>query len=226
MRTRNDDLLQTVPTKNRRGDADDGLRICGGVGESQFKLKNLEIPFGDTTYAYGVTSKSGGIDIYRAAGMEPAGEWIYSSRLAPFDEDVTPWAAHHDIEWQWDCAGFHFGACRWKNQNWRVEDYMIPYWSITIPLTLLSASCRRQIAAVNTDFRFFTLGHDHRSMPSRKRFGKQSLSSVHTDPARTLKFAFSRHRPDSRRLDRPKRLLFAHRQRKTVGGLNRHQLAN
>lgn len=118
--------------------------FMAGWVRSKSKFENLEIPLGETAYAYGVTSKGGGIDVYRVAGMEPAGEWIYSSRPAPLDENghpklATPWESHHEIEWRWDWAGFHVGVSRWNRMNWQIESCMIPYWSIVIPLTLISA---------------------------------------------------------------------------------------
>lgn len=42
-----------------------------------------------------------------------------------------------EIEWRWDWAGFHFGAGHSSQQ--RTEDYLMPYWCLAVPLTLLSA---------------------------------------------------------------------------------------
>jgi hypothetical protein len=53
----------------------------------------------------------------------------------PFNRDF-------DVEWCWDWAGFTFGAATRKPDSPRVfhvDLYSIPYWSIVIPLTLLSA---------------------------------------------------------------------------------------
>ena len=47
-----------------------------------------------------------------------------------------------EIDWRWDRGGFSFGAASKKNPEFlrrRLELWTIPYWSIVIPLTLLSA---------------------------------------------------------------------------------------
>ena len=42
-------------------------------------------------------------------------------------------------EWQWDFFGFHFGeGTNPVLPRYREHYWMVPYWSITIPLTLLS----------------------------------------------------------------------------------------
>lgn len=51
----------------------------------------------------------------------------------------NPWE-YLDVEWRSDWLGFHFGAG--KNTAGtirRIEFWIIPYWSVTVPLTLLSA---------------------------------------------------------------------------------------
>ena len=126
------------------------LLACAFTGlwiRSQFNFDNLSIPFGETVYAYGVTSKGGGIDFYRVFGMEPAGAWNYSSRLAPLDVNghpkyVTPWEAHLEIEWRWDWAGFivgAFSALDNTQQLIRTDVFLVPYWFIVCTLTTLSA---------------------------------------------------------------------------------------
>lgn len=49
-----------------------------------------------------------------------------------------PWTGH-EVKWRWDWAGFHFGVgTAW----WIVgltNQYMVPYWTVVIPLILLSA---------------------------------------------------------------------------------------
>lgn len=44
------------------------------------------------------------------------------------------------VDWTFDGAGFHFGkgrATSWREPN-RLEAWIIPYWSFTIPMMLLS----------------------------------------------------------------------------------------
>ena len=48
----------------------------------------------------------------------------------------------YEVEWQWDWAGFTFGAEQFKPGVMpvhRLKIYSVPYWSIVIPLALLSA---------------------------------------------------------------------------------------
>ncbi len=117
--------------------------FMGGWVRSQFTFDDLEVPFGNA--ACGVTSMGGGLDFYRLTTLDQTSAWsstTYSSGTeVTVDADgtpmeTTPWSAQHQIEWRRDWAGFHFGVSREGNR--RDEDCMIPYWSIVIPLTLIS----------------------------------------------------------------------------------------
>ena len=53
---------------------------------------------------------------------------------------------HGSYDWKWECCGFLFGTITTKSTWWsrgieftNTEDYwQVPYWSATVPLTLLS----------------------------------------------------------------------------------------
>jgi hypothetical protein len=108
-----------------------------GWVRSQFKFDNLEIPCG--TARYGVSSAFGGLDFYRLTGLTRALTWRsvnYTSNLLTWDSDEVG-SFPSVIEWKWDWAGFRFEVSHIGNR--RDEDYMIPYWSIVYPLTMLSA---------------------------------------------------------------------------------------
>jgi hypothetical protein len=65
----------------------------------------------------------------------PSTMWMSSKLL---DEQIAEsfWK-HRTIEWRWNWAGFDFAAG--DSAGERVERWAIPYWSLVIPLTLLSA---------------------------------------------------------------------------------------
>jgi hypothetical protein len=48
----------------------------------------------------------------------------------------------HEVHWQWDCGQFHIGAGTiigtGTMKTTRVESRILPYWSIVVPLTLIS----------------------------------------------------------------------------------------
>ena len=51
-------------------------------------------------------------------------------------ESWSSWNGY-DVEWRRDWNQFHFGAG--SNGSGHTDSYIIPYWSIVVPLTLLSA---------------------------------------------------------------------------------------
>ena len=65
------------------------------------------------------------------------GSTIYATDADGNPEEFSPWQEDCKIEWRGDRVGFHFGVSRRGNE--RYEDYWIPYWSIVIPLSLISA---------------------------------------------------------------------------------------
>ncbi len=45
-----------------------------------------------------------------------------------------------DVKWRWEWEGFHFGAGESKYTRGEETEFgVIPYWSVVLPLTLLSA---------------------------------------------------------------------------------------
>ena len=66
----------------------------------------------------------------------------FSSRLGTKEIDAngirtqTDPFENYDLEWRWDWAGFTFGAG--TSPRDRLDLYSISYWSIVIPLTLIS----------------------------------------------------------------------------------------
>jgi hypothetical protein len=106
------------------------------------------IPWGNDTFC--VESACGVIEFARLTTRDNKSKpkW-FSNEITPthwrwLDNDGIPRAVDHlgelaenEIDWRWDWGGFHFGAGHSIND--REEDYMFPYWSIVVPLTLLSA---------------------------------------------------------------------------------------
>ncbi|WP_010587896.1 hypothetical protein [Schlesneria paludicola] len=74
---------------------------------------------------------------YWKSALLDAKNWRYQ------DEHGNPRLCDHlsedvdEVEWRWDWAGFHFGAGR--DANSQTEDYILPFWSIVAPLSVLSA---------------------------------------------------------------------------------------
>ena len=45
-----------------------------------------------------------------------------------------------DVAWRWDFIGFHFGSGTLQGNSGSISEvYSSPYWSITIPMTLMAA---------------------------------------------------------------------------------------
>jgi hypothetical protein len=51
--------------------------------------------------------------------------------------DYSPFYKGHEVEWQRSWVGFNLGVARYGAE--RYEIFTIPYWSVVIPMTLLSA---------------------------------------------------------------------------------------
>jgi hypothetical protein len=45
----------------------------------------------------------------------------------------------YNVLWRWRCAGFDFGARQDDDYCKSLVDWTIPYWAVTIPLTITSA---------------------------------------------------------------------------------------
>jgi len=77
-------------------------------------------------------------------GLEVATGWVSLPLGDDMSNDVIPRMLEDDWigAWKWSCGEFHFLTSRFDNENGRaavVRWYVFPYWSIVIPLTLLSA---------------------------------------------------------------------------------------
>ena len=101
-------------------------------------------------YRYMVTSFDGMIDIGRTSEIDGLPSVIWNSgklsQLSGFEVDdngarrpFDPWKSI-EVDWKWDCGRFHIGAgkLKWRTGTLQVETCIIPYWSIVIPLTLIS----------------------------------------------------------------------------------------
>lgn len=136
------------------------LMACVAVGgwvRSRVRHDLVMIPWANETFC--VESMWGEIEFARLITQDnkTKAKWI-SNEITPtnwrwLDDAGNPQAVDHlaelaegEIAWRWDWAGFHFGAGQTANGG--EEDYMVPYWSITVPFTLISAflllSKRRQ----------------------------------------------------------------------------------
>ena len=119
--------------------------MIGGM-RSRVRCDLIMLPYGNSTYC--VESMCGVLDFGRVTveNNRARASWK-SSEITPtlwryLDVRGNPQPVDHlaeadEIVWRWDWAGFHFGAGRTRQTI--EEDYVIPYWSITTPLTLLSA---------------------------------------------------------------------------------------
>ena len=123
------------------------LMVMGGWLRSQYWIDS--IIFNLNGQVITIQSLANGIDFgrmsYRVGLSSPGWEWS-SQELLPLLEnwvdakgnqkEIDPWM-DHKIVWRRDWFGFHVGVGYRGNR--RDEDCMIPYWSIVVPLTLLSA---------------------------------------------------------------------------------------
>ena len=122
--------------------------IMGSWVRSLVRHDLVMIPWGNDTFC--VESACGVIEFARLTTRDHKSKPMWSANeITPthwrwLNNDGIPRAVDHlgelsenEIDWRWDWAGFHFGAGHSIND--REEDYMFPYWSIVVPLTLLSA---------------------------------------------------------------------------------------
>ena len=65
-------------------------------------------------------------------------EWM--SNPFPKSERIDPWE-NYDLHWCWKWGGFNFGAGKGNSAmgGRETEIWIVPHWSIVLPLTLLSA---------------------------------------------------------------------------------------
>jgi hypothetical protein len=110
---------------------------------SQRRFDLLFIPVGNATY--GFVSGAGAIDFLRFWEPESQDELYFlsgdlmSENGSWLDETgyINPWSSSHQIKWRLDWHGFRVGVSHIGNRH--DTDCVLPYWSIAIPLTLISA---------------------------------------------------------------------------------------
>jgi len=119
------------------------LALIGGWVRSEYNSDFMDVKRDDTIYS--VNSVGGGINFGRRTELKTGWYWILSTRrltdLYPdgIPTEITPWMEQHEFKWRLDLLGFHIGVARLSRLGIRDEDCMIPYWSIVLPLTAISA---------------------------------------------------------------------------------------
>lgn len=111
---------------------------------SQYDL--VMLPWQDDTYC--IESAWGAMDFGRLTVHDNRTRATWKSD--PISATTWRWRDQHgnpmlvdhlseveEIEWRWDWGGFHFGAGN-TGQS-RGVDFIFPYWSFAVPLTLVSA---------------------------------------------------------------------------------------
>ena len=113
-----------------------------GWFRSQTRFEYIDFSFGNVTY--GVTSMHSGLAFSRTMELDPTSVLdfidfksveLFIKPQDPFNG--TPWSPGFQFDWRWDWAGFHIGEGQYATR--RDQDIMVPYWSIVLPLTALSA---------------------------------------------------------------------------------------
>ncbi len=122
------------------------LVVYGAWMRSRVRHDLVILPWGSDIYC--IESMWGQIDLGRVTvqNNRMRASWksdeITQANWRWVDEQGNPRAVDYltevdEVEWRWDWVGFHFGAGHTSQH--RTEDYLFPYWSVAIPLTLLSA---------------------------------------------------------------------------------------
>jgi len=81
-----------------------------------------------------------GIELAKGPGRVARYSWIVTpiSVFHNFPKGADP----QEYNWRWQCCGFDFSDAKWQTffplQAGNVQAYCVPYWSIVIPLTLIS----------------------------------------------------------------------------------------
>ncbi len=125
------------------------MALVGMAGWVRSGLRVDFVWFPTATFGYSFESLHGLVRLTRgtpvASGM-PVQFGSESLRLPPhlkFDDTgnplpFDPWEKL-DIEWQSNWFAFSFGTAMIKGSIAKIEMCLIPYWSIVVPLTVLSA---------------------------------------------------------------------------------------
>ena len=113
-----------------------------GWFRSQTRFEYIDVSIGNVSY--GVTSMHSGLDFSRTTELDPTTvlDFIDFKSVELFIKpqdplNGTPWSSGFQFDWRWDWAGFHIGEGHYASR--RDQDIMVPYWSLVIPLTLISA---------------------------------------------------------------------------------------
>jgi hypothetical protein len=102
-------------------------------------LDGMLIP--DRQFQYDIVSMNGGVKWERCDPVPVANrlvetEWISGAVTIAHRADY--WSTL-SVEWRWKCCGFDFGAAMDAPSNVRFEFAVVPYWSLVLLLSLLSA---------------------------------------------------------------------------------------
>lgn len=103
------------------------------IGKGEFWLESMwgQLDFGRVTAHRGkrLVASWASTDVSRS-------NWGYLDKNG--NPEAIDFVSEVDVvEWRWAWGGFRFGAG--NSPDYRTEDYQFPYWSLEIPLTLLSA---------------------------------------------------------------------------------------
>ena len=115
------------------------LAVASAWARSYGTLDGIQVP--DWHRQYGIVSMNGGIQAAMCvpvpiANRLVASEWITGPVT---DAQRADYWSTLDVEWRQKWCGFDFGAATDVPTGVRFSFAVIPYWSTTIPLTLLSA---------------------------------------------------------------------------------------
>lgn len=89
--------------------------------------------------SYPVESKNGAIAFVRRTPTVRGPRFDYCRISIEKGDHLELWQ-HLNVKWRADFFGFHFGAAQNTTGTIRtIELWIIPYWSIAVPLTLLTA---------------------------------------------------------------------------------------
>ena len=98
---------------------------------------NRQTPAPDPSFMQSgwVSAKLSEVGGYRPEDRNNEGTFPRFDPMKRYDNSMSK------IRWRWDWIGFHAGVADNDDRAVisRIETYMIPYWSIVVPLTLLSA---------------------------------------------------------------------------------------
>ena len=77
---------------------------------------------------------------FETVNEDPFLDWDYGPLSAILENGVyEPFRRQEGMDWRWEWAGFHFGGGTASQTATYSESFYFPYWSIVVPLTLVSA---------------------------------------------------------------------------------------